>query len=328
MFPFFSIIIPVYQAENTLVRCVRSVLNQEDQRFEIILVNDGSTDGSGEICDAFVKEDARIRAVHQPNSGVGAARNAGIQLARGEYLLFLDSDDALAVGALSTFAQATEEGAIDVVIGSLSVLENGKEMRCIGSESSIRAGHEIWERICRDSTLFGYAGGKVIRKSIVDENDLSFDTDMRSQEDLDFFLSVYGCSSTFRVIPERAYCYYYAPTNRKPPIRDFIANQMKLLQLAKARASITSEAECCVHRHILSLLYTGLYCAVEENCYPQTLERIMTLEGLGEILRSSSVKGEHGFVARNFAAGRYQWIRNYFVIRNKIRDIFRAIKKR
>lgn len=328
MSPFFSIIIPVYQAENTLVRCVRSVLSQEHQSFEIILVNDGSTDRSGEICDAFVKEDARIRAVHQPNSGVSAARNAGIQLAQGEYLLFLDSDDALAADALSAFAQATEEGAIDVVIGSLSVLENGKEIRRIGPEASIRAGHDIWERICKDSALFGYAGGKLIRRSIADQNHIAFNVNMRSQEDLDFFLSVYGRSNTFHVIPDCVYCYYYAPTNRKPPVRDFMANQMKLLHLAKERAEITDEAESCVRRRIVSLLYTGLYCAVEENCYPQTLERILTLDGLGEILRSSPAKGEHRFVARNFAAGRYQWIRNYFVIRNKIRDIFRAIKKR
>ena len=99
MSPFFSIIIPVYQAENTLVRCVRSVLSQEHQSFEIILVNDGSTDRSGEICDAFVKEDARISVVHQPNSVASAARKAGIQLAQGEYLLFIDSDDALASDA-------------------------------------------------------------------------------------------------------------------------------------------------------------------------------------------------------------------------------------
>lgn len=321
-------IIPVYQAEKTLVRCVRSVLSQENQDFEIILVNDGSTDRSGEICDAFAKEDARIRVVHQPNSGVSAARNAGIQLAQGEYLLFLDSDDALASRALSIFEQATEEGAIDVVIGSLSVLENGKEIRRIGSDTAIRAGHDIWERICQDSALFGYAGGKLIRRSIADKNHIAFNINMRSQEDLDFFLSVYGCSNAFHVIPDCVYCYYYAPTNRKPPVRDFLANQMKLLRLAKECAAITAEAEACVHRRIVSLLYTGLYCAVEENRYSQMLERIRTLEGLSEILRSSSAKGEHGFVARNFAAGRYQLIRNYFVVRNHIRDIVRAIKKR
>lgn len=325
---FFSIIVPVYQAEKTITRCIRSVLDQDNQDFEIILVDDGSSDCSGDLCDSFAKEDTRIKVVHQVNSGVSAARNTGIQLAQGKYLLFLDSDDTLATNALSVFSAATENGTIDVVIGSLSVIENENEVRRIGAVEELHCGNEIWEKICLDFTPYGYAGGKLIRKSLVDINDIRFDVTMHSQEDLDFFLSVYGCSQTFRVLVKCVYCYYYAPSSRKPSVGDFLENQIKLIQTAKERSTITPEAESCVCKRILSLLYTGLYCAVEENHYHQTVEHISNVEGLNKILSASTSKSEHGFVARNFAAGRYDLIKNYFIARNKARDVFRAIKKR
>ena len=89
----FSIIIPVYNVEPYLEECINSVLCQTYEMFELILVDDGSTDRSGKICDAFARQDSRIQVVHQENRGLSGARNAGIRQATGEYLMFLDSDD-------------------------------------------------------------------------------------------------------------------------------------------------------------------------------------------------------------------------------------------
>lgn len=94
MIPTYSVVIPVYNAERYLEKCIESVLTQtSDSAFEIILVNDGSRDGSAVICDRYAQLDARIQVIHQENQGVSAARNAGIAAAKGQYLLFLDSDD-------------------------------------------------------------------------------------------------------------------------------------------------------------------------------------------------------------------------------------------
>ena len=94
MNPVYSIIIPVYNAEKYLNACVESVLNQSSESdFEIILVNDGSRDGSAAICDRYAAADERFHVIHQENQGVSAARNAGLAAARGSYVLFLDSDD-------------------------------------------------------------------------------------------------------------------------------------------------------------------------------------------------------------------------------------------
>lgn len=89
----FSIIIPVYNVENYLSKCVGSVLNQSYSDFEIILINDGSTDKSAELCDNFMKKDRRVKSIHQLNSGVSTARNRGLELSSGDYVLFMDSDD-------------------------------------------------------------------------------------------------------------------------------------------------------------------------------------------------------------------------------------------
>ena len=90
-----SIIIPVYQVEKTLSRCIDSVLGQSFDDYELILIDDGSTDQSGAICDDYALRDSRICVIHQSNSGLSSARNAGISIARGQYITFIDSDDFL-----------------------------------------------------------------------------------------------------------------------------------------------------------------------------------------------------------------------------------------
>ena len=94
-YPLVSVIIPVYQAEKFLTECVESVRKQDYSELEIVLVNDGSTDRSNQMCEELAAADPRIRVIHQNNKGSGAARNAGIKEATGKYLLFLDADDKL-----------------------------------------------------------------------------------------------------------------------------------------------------------------------------------------------------------------------------------------
>ena len=95
MIPKFSIVIPVYKVEKYLHQCVDSILGQSYQNFEVILVDDGSPDRCPEICDEYVKLDSRVRVIHQQNAGQACARNAGIHVSLGEYVLCIDSDDNL-----------------------------------------------------------------------------------------------------------------------------------------------------------------------------------------------------------------------------------------
>ena len=111
-----SIIIPVYNVKPYLKRCVESVLNQSYTDFETILVDDGSTDGSSAICDEYLERDTRIRVIHKENGGLSDARNAGINAAVGEYILFVDSDDFLDKDALDILTKEIRPG-VDIIIG-------------------------------------------------------------------------------------------------------------------------------------------------------------------------------------------------------------------
>ena len=107
--PLISVIVPIYQVEKYLEQCLDSILNQTYRQLEIILVDDGSPDHCGEICDRYASQDARIKVIHQPNAGLSAARNAGMDIAKGEYISFIDSDDYID----SHFYEKMEQGFQD-----------------------------------------------------------------------------------------------------------------------------------------------------------------------------------------------------------------------
>ena len=118
-----SVIVPVYNAEKYLDECIQSVFDQTYPDIELILVDDGSPDKSGEICDRYAKEDDRIKVVHQKNSGVCAARNCGIELSSGEYFTFLDSDDTLSKYALEVLFKDIDENNADMAIGAVDSVD-------------------------------------------------------------------------------------------------------------------------------------------------------------------------------------------------------------
>ncbi len=124
-----SVIIPVYNVKTYLDQCVKSVLSQSYEALEVILIDDGSTDGSGQLCDSYAKADSRVRVIHQKNGGAAAAKNAGLRVAQGEYLSFLDSDDYLEENAYQHMVDILEETGADVVqCGFRNVYVDGVEV--------------------------------------------------------------------------------------------------------------------------------------------------------------------------------------------------------
>lgn len=118
MEPLLSVIVPVYKVEAYLRDCVNSILAQTYQNLEIILVDDGSPDNCGAICDEYAAKDSRIRVIHKPNGGLSDARNAGMSIATGEYLMFVDSDDLLTLNAAQTLMGLAAQEQADIVIGN------------------------------------------------------------------------------------------------------------------------------------------------------------------------------------------------------------------
>lgn len=124
-----SIIIPVYNVEQYLTECVNSVLDQSYRNLEILLIDDGSTDGSGDLCDSLEKRDVRIRVIHKPNGGLSDARNVGIEYASGEYLYFLDSDDVIAKRSIEILLKICLEGKSELALTGMKMFRtsNGYE---------------------------------------------------------------------------------------------------------------------------------------------------------------------------------------------------------
>lgn len=126
--PAISIIVPVYNVEQYLSECVESILNQTFKDYECILVDDGSLDGGAAICDRYARKDERVLVIHQENEGVSAARNAGLHVACGKYVAFIDSDDFVSKDYLKTLYEVAEDTKADMIMcGVCSVVEGGQK---------------------------------------------------------------------------------------------------------------------------------------------------------------------------------------------------------
>ncbi len=162
--PRLSVVVPVYNVEPFLAECLDSLLAQSFGDFEALLVVDGSTDGSGEIAEQYAREDSRLRVLHQANAGLGAARNAGVRAARGEFLAFLDSDDKLPPDAYAVMMETLLRTGSDLVSGALE--RNGLPRQ--GAMRLMRENHRARrERVAtRDAPLLladVFAVNKVLR---------------------------------------------------------------------------------------------------------------------------------------------------------------------
>lgn len=128
--PLLSVIIPVYKVENYLQRCLDSIINQTYKNLEIILVDDGSPDNSGKICDEYAQKDRRIKVIHQKNKGLSGARNSGLKISKGEYLAFLDSDDWIEPEMYTVLIELIEENNLDMARCSIDQTD-GKNNKII-----------------------------------------------------------------------------------------------------------------------------------------------------------------------------------------------------
>ena len=127
MNPFISIIVPVYNVEDYLRKCLESIINQTYKNLEIILIDDGSTDNSGKICDEYADKDNRIQVIHKINGGLSDARNAGLEIAKGEYIGFVDSDDYIAEDMYEFLYNLSVDNDLDVAMcASCDVYEDGR----------------------------------------------------------------------------------------------------------------------------------------------------------------------------------------------------------
>ena len=205
-----SIIVPIYNAEQYLRRCVDSILNQEYTDFELLLVNDGSTDASGDICEEYGDKDPRVIVIQKENTGVSDSRNRALDRARGKYLQFLDSDDWITPDATRLFVRAAEEYGCDMVISDFYRVV-GERLSTKGDieEEGVLTREEFAAHMMENPADFYYGvlWNKLYRRDIVEEHNLRMDTDINWCEDFMFNLEYIRYAKVFYAL--HAPIYYY-----------------------------------------------------------------------------------------------------------------------
>lgn len=215
-----SVIVPIYNCEKYIERCVNSILGQKCQgELEILIVDDGSDDGSAEICDMLANKNGNITVIHQDNKGVSSARNVAIDIAKGEYIFFADADDMLSENALNNLECVIEENA-GLFMGSVLSLGDREPRYMYLKKAEISASDLAYEMMCTPATRLMMSGvwGKIFRTKIIRENEIRFDEKLKNGEDGKFiveYLSHIGKAVNIKDMPPVYYLMRYPIEERK-----------------------------------------------------------------------------------------------------------------
>lgn len=202
-----SIIIPVYNVEKYLAKCIDSILSQTFKDWELILIDDGSVDQSGKICDEYACKDNRIKVTHKKNEGVSKARNTGITLAKGEYICFIDSDDWIDVNYLQNFKIQEQQcdfyfsGALYDTYDKVYSYKKYTEKYCKNRD-------EIRDEFFKQDLLSnGYPWGKLYKAQIIKDNKLRFNENLTINEDHIFVFQYFSYINTLYITNTAGYHY-------------------------------------------------------------------------------------------------------------------------
>ncbi len=208
-----SIIIPVYNVENYIRRCLDSIVNQTYQNIEIIIINDGSPDKCGTICDEYKELDSRIIVIHKKNEGVSVARNSGLLIASGDYVYFLDSDDYLTENTIEILYKNAIKSNADITISNhIFFDENGFHWKRSNYKISSIDKKNFMDSSLRFKYFFGKSFGvqvwnKLYKTSFIKENNVDFDRDLYIAEDFLFNFKLFTHKPKICLIND--YTYYY-----------------------------------------------------------------------------------------------------------------------
>lgn len=229
-YPFISFIVPVYQVEDYLGDCIESILVQSYSDWEMILVDDGSRDKSGDICERYAKIDHRIKVVHQNNNGVSVARNVALDIATGKWIWFIDSDDYIVPNALSVLVPNTQSITCDTIFFGLKhsyygVIEDGDLLVDIISDKSKQEFLQMVYCYTNPTMLFS--------RSIIEKYKLRFTPGLRMAEDLEFQYKYLIHSNRLLQIPEYLYVYQHRDGSATTNSQSAINNVKDCFQVAK-----------------------------------------------------------------------------------------------
>ncbi|WP_033542149.1 glycosyltransferase [Planococcus sp. CAU13] len=315
-----SFIVPVYNAEKYLEQCIDSILNQSHERIEVILVNDGSADRSGEICNAYKKKDGRIKVLHQDNAGPSVARNRGIEAATGEYIQFVDSDDYIAPHMTETLLETLKGGLQLVICGYQLVTREGQRVISMENFSFHRPGiYSKEEFLAHFGEIYQdyyvhYNWNKLYITDLIRQNGLRFDEEIIRGEDLFFNLQYLEHCRKIAIISD--FLYYYTTSNNESITStfrpDLFENQQLLLETTRGFLR-RNGAYSGTNKDLIEKFYTVRIAACFSNLFhpDSTLSREETLEHIREIMGDQRVNQSVAYFEKGDSEKRRigKWIR-------------------
>ena len=251
-----SIIIPLYNVEKYISQCIESVLRQKYSKFEVIIVNDGSTDSSASIVEKYAETDSRIRLINQDNAGVSAARNTGLDNASGEYVVFIDADDFISQDFLEYMVGLCKRNDVDFSLSENAFTQKGEKQVEVDNERLINSEQAV-ALLLSPRVIVG-CWNKIFRRSFLVNNRLRFSTSLFYGEGLNFITLAADRAKAICVGQRKVY--YYRRNNETSATTSFDIKKMRNGDAALDR--IQSEIQCksraiddvfCLHKGLFAL---------------------------------------------------------------------------
>ena len=286
-----SIIIPIFNAKRHLEKCLKSICSQTYTDFECILVDDGSTDGSGELCDQWAKKESRFRVIHKQNEGVSAARNDGLDIAKGELVMFVDSDDWLENDYVEEMANHCDNAEL-TVSGQIRDYSNGNQKvfkPCQTTSFTISSENTaIFTQLCKDWLLYA-PHEKLYRRDIIEKNGIRFIKGCSYGEDLTFNFEYLNHVRSISMVSEALYHYRIEEgslsTRFRPNQFDEDYKQWVILEsFFQKRGLWNEESKPYLYKRLWGIVYDGIFLYPQLNnassSYIKKILAIPEIEGL------------------------------------------------
>lgn len=267
-----SVVVPIYNMEHYINRAVESLRKQTISNYEIILIDDGSTDNSGKLCDEICRRYPEIIVVHKPNGGLSSARNAGIEVANGDFIIFPDPDDWVNEDYLEVLFSLHKKYDSDLEIGGYFITDENSEKNIhVNKKELLLEQNDAMEKLLSPFWYCGFAWNKLYHMDIIVQNNLRFDTELGMAQDLHFALGYLMKCKKIAFNPKPIYHYFQhiqGVTNVRAPLTarkiSGIKTYQKIADMTEiefpsiARKAHSTIANLCMH-FLFIYYYTGMY---------------------------------------------------------------------
>lgn len=332
-----SVVMPVYNKEMYLDKTLQCILNQSYKNFEVIIVNDGSTDNTKKICDEYAEKDSRISVYHIENGGVSNARNTGLKYVTGEYIQFIDADDCINEGIFEKYESILENKSYDILFSTynkVDYLGNILTKVDVGYYGKCMKEQILMDFVKKqvNTGYYGCVSNKLIRKDIISENKLKFNKRIPLAEDFDFFLDVYRYSNSYYFMDFNSFNYLQNTQNSSMLLYDNLDYYIQLLINIKMKEFIVDsgyyygENKKILEQRILDYVYYDVfYSKLNKDIIKQKVVNLYNDDKVMKELVISNILSFKNVIVLLITKNKYNTVYNLLYLRNKLRSFVKRV---